>query len=415
MNAGLSRFAILSLLVAIDPSGRLPAQTPGWGAAQWNFPPTASSVFECVEAYPRIAQSGGTSDPGDWQAAKAAHPTLRPSGIRGFTDDYGTPMDPNDDREYMVVGRSDGIFLIDATPQRDPGPAPNAGGLRPGIPPFASRKVLFLGEPTPVLSSYSDYLNGLINGQTTGVPYIWPPTHTWMSDDTTNREVACYKVLATATAPAQYFLYSVNTWREGLWVVELTRNAAGELVVLASNWRMPTIPAGHTLPRLGACHNIDVDPVAGRQALYVTDDTNHLVARLDLTTPAFPGNALIVASGSGFHDAMPYKDYLVVSVTGTPEETRILSLGNPPTPWITFPTFPIPGTTAVAPQGHSAYLDFDTPLVEPRLYTLIEEELNPAGVLNQRSYTILSVELHDGAVDSGCGRSLSGADRSVLG
>jgi len=378
------RYGVLLVLVGMLHLGRLVAQTPNWGPNEWNFPSTCQQVFECTEVFPRPGDQGTPN--------LAAHPITRPSGIRGFMDDNGT-ADPNDDREYMVVGRSDGIFLIDATPQRDPGPAPNAGGLRPGIPPFASRKVLFLGEPTPVLSSYSDYLNGLINGQTTGVPYIWPPTHTWMSD----------------------FLYSVNTWREGLWVVELTRNAAGELVVLASNWRMPTIPAGHTLPRLGACHNIDVDPVAGRQALYVTDDTNHLVARLDLTTPAFPGNALIVASGSGFHDAMPYKDYLVVSVTGTPEETRILSLGNPPTPWITFPTFPIPGTTAVAPQGHSAYLDFDTPLVEPRLYTLIEEELNPAGVLNQRSYTILSVELHDGAVDSGCGRSLSGADRSVLG
>src|SRR5262249_8527009 len=94
-------------IAALLPASGL-AQTP-WGPAQWNFPSwnNGSAMFTPLQVFPRQ----GTSDPG---VPNNSCPLERPTGLCMFVDDMGT-ADPNDDREYYVQCRSDGIFLIDIT------------------------------------------------------------------------------------------------------------------------------------------------------------------------------------------------------------------------------------------------------------------------------------------------------------
>lgn len=391
------------------------AQTPSWSSAEWNLPGTLQGsgvqVFEPVEVFPRAPTATGTIvDPGQ---PPIDCPTLRPTGIRGFSYDNGTPLDPNDDREYMVVGRSDGILFVDATPPRDANP-----GSNPGLPAHPQRKVVFIGEPLPAgatlhpLSPLNDFLNGLPDtaGNLAGIPYC-PPVQgvhrRWSSIDTTNREVAIYR-----SPVGDYFIYSVNTWRAGLWVIKLVPNAAGELVPEPANpqgvWQVPMVNAPTTL---GAGHNIDVDPTPGREAIFVTDDHHELVVMLDLATPAMPGAGAvaIVASGENFHDAMVYRDHLWVSSVGSggtppiPPSTRVFALpigADMPVPILELPEIQILPPSVLAPCGHSTYVDVETPFVEGRLYTLREDD----GVaLTKRNLGVFGIDIANlaSAVDAG--------------
>jgi len=62
--------------------------------------------FTPLAGYPSSTGSG-------WPTATC--PVERCSGIFGFTDTRGT-SNPNDDEEYMLVGKSDGMLLVRTTP-----------------------------------------------------------------------------------------------------------------------------------------------------------------------------------------------------------------------------------------------------------------------------------------------------------
>lgn len=124
----LTSVLLAALLCSLD----LCAQTPGWGPIQWNFPYTSSGVFECVEVFPRPGIDAGVPGP-----VTTTAPMLRASGLSGFSDPLTS--DPNDDREYFVSCRSDGIFVIDATPDRFANPTSD-----PGIP-VGNRASFILG------------------------------------------------------------------------------------------------------------------------------------------------------------------------------------------------------------------------------------------------------------------------------
>ncbi len=208
-----------------------------------------------------------------------------------------------------------------------------------------------------------------------------------------------------------YFIYSVNTWREGLWVIELVPNAQGELAPPAAQpqgtWLVPVVSSPQTL---GHCHNIDVDPVQGRAAIYVTDDHNLQVVKLDLSNPMSPGagGVQVVASGVAFHDAMVYHDHLWVSSVGLgspfniPPDTRVFELpfsDESPTPVLVLPASQAP-VASMVPCGHSAYVDVLTPFVEGRLYTLAEDDV-PA--LFKRNMSVFGIDITNlaGAMDEG--------------
>src|SRR5690349_17836795 len=133
---------LVGLMILSSSWQQLPAQTPSWGTTDWNFPSTTSPVFQCVEVFPRQPTAQGTTvDPGV-PSASAAY--MVGCGIRAFRDDKGTPLDPNDDEEYLVAARSDGILLAKVTPPRATNPS-----LNPGLPAYPGSFVTFFAEPNP--------------------------------------------------------------------------------------------------------------------------------------------------------------------------------------------------------------------------------------------------------------------------
>jgi len=90
----------------------LPSQVfPSWFPV---MPGSTSPVFQPLAGWPRPAGAWGPADPG--QRPPPSNPFIRHSGVHGFVDTMGT-VDPNDDREYFIACRSDGIHIIDATPK----------------------------------------------------------------------------------------------------------------------------------------------------------------------------------------------------------------------------------------------------------------------------------------------------------
>ncbi|MBP8298773.1 MAG: hypothetical protein KA020_00300 [Planctomycetes bacterium] len=409
--------ATLAVIVSALLGRALPCQAPPWGTPswtsyEWKFPTLNSPVFEPVEVFPREPTAVGTTpDPG---VPANTWPLVRLSGLRGFRYDCGTPLDPNDDKEYMVVGRSDGLLLVDATPLRDVNPS-----LDPGLPAHPDRKVVYIPEnptqllpasnwpsPNPNLRALLEGLPNPATGNLDGIPYLPPGvTHAWSSGDTTNREVAIYH-----SATQGYFIYSVSVFRDGVWVVHLIPDPLNvqELVVDTSAtynvWVTPPLPApvGGTLSH---CHNIDVDVVPGREALYVTDEHHGCVVQLDLANPASPSNARVITSGATFHDATVHGNVLITtrSTVGLVRAgIEIYNLG----PIATAPTLFWQTSRAAqlltpagggVPVNHSVYVDTDSPFLEPRLYTL-EEDLNVT--LIKRNYAIWNFNpLEDPNVD----------------
>jgi len=303
-------------------------------------------------------------------------------------------VDPNDDEEYMLVGRSDGLLLVHATPMI----APGAGVTTASIP--ANRYYDWLvddgwaylgpasGQPAPPNPPPSGpdslncnlhyFLNGDFNPMANCVngavnlsqAYCSVPgggaqssEYHYTSNDTTNREVTA---LYDATYD-RFFVFSVNAQRPGIWVVEVSRVSSGPNAGLlrftpnSDYWYDTSVSSQAP----GECHMIYVD--TSREQLFVTDDSNGRV-RAYQVAPNGPALLTSILSRSGSaHDAMPVGDLLFVGYQGIGlvEVFDLDHLSWPPT------QVTIPSTNTV----HSVYYH-DAPSVASKLW-VISEQTNP--------------------------------------
>ncbi len=379
-----------------------------------------------------FAPIGGFPRPGDPGQPPAACPLLRQSGVFGFTDSMGTP-DPNDDHEYFLACRSDGIHIIDATPQSGTpaGVQWSASASQVVIP--ATNHVSFVAEtgwgylgPRPAGASVTIpenvdpglhlWLNGH-NGTSFDPNLAYCPTsnpfpYPYTTKNTTNREaVAWYEPPPANNGQGRWYVYSINTLHAGIWVIPLRRNTATAYHYLEPDPALPDYwwtGAGllHTsIAPLGKCHMIYLD--AERGALWVTDDSNARTRGIQIGPGGAPVTATVLKPALGMvqgfvmdyqaknnavpaavlppHDAMPVGDRLFVSLgpsTASGSDGRIdvfdLPVIDP------FPTAPQNTVDSPASKSvHSVYFDA-TAAPTPALWRLQED--NTANI-ERFSYT----------------------------
>jgi hypothetical protein len=225
----------------------LPAVLPAQPESAYplpDLPPNSWDVFTPIMGFPRDPVPGLPGDPGP---PPTDCPMLRQTGVFAFTDSMGTP-DPNDDREYFVACRSDGIHLIDATPKFNTFvtsvyiPAANKvtfteelgwgylGPVPPNAPPGGQGSMdpgmyLFLNAINPALLPNNPYQPSQAYCNYTPPQGPWgspfPGACPYSTRDTTNREA-----VAWYDAPAdRWFLFSVSRLRTGIWVIPLRRTS----------------------------------------------------------------------------------------------------------------------------------------------------------------------------------------------
>lgn len=328
----------------------------GW--SRGNYPanagtPVGQGTFTPIEAFPR------PGDPGYDSSSICA----RTSGMVAFVDPMGT-ADPNDDREYLVVGRSDGVFLIDATP--DP-----SAVIVTGFP--ASNRVQFVAETGGPTIAHLSVLNG--SGQN-GNGGNYPPycggsgVYTWTSKDTTNREVAAYQVSVN-----EFAIYAVNVLRNGIWCLRVFRETTGANAGLlsidaASEVWLTTTSNGNPI---GFCHHVVVDQQHGQ--LFIADDANRQIRTFNLSNTNFAnltwvrdypgfGNTTM-----GFHEGFLKNGKLWMSVAHPTLRVDVLTLP------VTSSSTPATFTTSFA-GGHSCYVD-EMPLPVPRRRPLWRASTSP--------------------------------------
>ncbi len=271
------------------------AASPAWGQNGTATTPPGGFPIGAIQP---ILQMPRPTDPEFPTAGSCPYP--RVSGLYAFTDDRN-PVDPNDDREYMVACRSDGIFVIDGTADR----TETFATILPTLP--ANPDYLWIPEnviPLPGVPEES-YLNGVPAG-----PMYCPSPVQFNSGHATNREAVVYHDRVTD----HFFVYSISNLRQGVWVIELERDpasATGMLRLVSQHWKP-------TFPQVG--HTIAID--AERGFLFVATLSTMNVLSISLSsggprTPQFlfayytrPGFNEI---GSGPHDMMVRDDFLFVS------------------------------------------------------------------------------------------------------
>lgn len=237
----------------------------------------------CVAfAAPAIAQNAPATippgalpqSPGDgtfrivWQApVPPAHACPYPwsSGLWAFVDEQN-PTDLNDDREYMIVGRSDGVQIVDATPPRTPGPKTIHFDKLDLPAPIDVRETPEPLPPGPERAAFDALLNSA------SAPYCPGRTVPIDTNLATNREAVAFFDAATQT----FFVYVINSLRDGIWILRLQRETAPphRLRLVDDRW-LATGHRGHTI-------NIDT----ARRLLFVL--TSAVVNVFDLTKPWQP-------------------------------------------------------------------------------------------------------------------------------
>ncbi|MBK8098504.1 MAG: hypothetical protein IPK26_15450 [Planctomycetes bacterium] len=241
--------------------------------------------------------SGTIVEVGSWGATNSALcPLQRCSGVNSFVDRNNGYI-TEDDVEYFVLCRSDGIFVIDVTPTLVGGNSPQS--LRPrGDSTFIEEtgwKYLGPNEEQgsngPIVAPGGNNANlqlwRELNGVTAGTwpnitvdptlaycGYPTPPPNlspvAWSTKHTTNREaVVMYDEVAD-----KFFIYSVSTQRDGVWVIPLVRQLRGGGLppLQVPDVNNATWDLGSTANPIGHCHMIYLDAV--RKQLWLTDDTN---------------------------------------------------------------------------------------------------------------------------------------------
>ena len=232
-----------------------------------------SGIFETVLQLPR---------PGDPEYPPAdTCPWPRCSGLFAFTDPLN-PYNPNDDREYLVACRSDGLLLVDATPDRTESPQT----IAPTVPAsFTYEWIPETPVPLPGVSE-ENFLNGVPAG-----PMYCPQPVQLTTANATNREVVAYHDKQTD----KFYLYSISNLRQGLWVVELERERLpGRMLRLVSaSWQSLFPQVGHTI-------SMDAD----RGILFVATLTtmNALSIKSPLGTPANPAFLFPYYTRIGFNE-----------------------------------------------------------------------------------------------------------------
>jgi len=218
-----------------------------------------SGMFENILQLPR------PTDP-EYPPANSC-PWPRCSGLFAFTDPLN-PYNPNDDREYLVACRSDGILLVDATPDRTELPQTVA----PTIP--ASFSYEWIPEtPVPLPGSAEE---GLLNGVPSGPMYCSAPVQ-FSTAHATNREVVAYHDKQTD----KFYLYSTSNLRLGIWVIELEREPLpGRMLrCVSEGWQV-------LFPHYG--HTISIDPDRGFLFVATLTTMNALSIRAPMGSPANP-------------------------------------------------------------------------------------------------------------------------------
>jgi hypothetical protein len=226
---------------------------------------------------------------------------------------------PNDDREYFVACRADGLFLIDATPARHE--------VRPGSIPGSNLVHWFPENDVDVPGldqGLQDLLNGFpVNGLPTAPTYCPGQTtsYYWTSQHTPNREAL---VFYDPPPSDRFTIYSVNKYRAGIWVIALDR-VAGILVPSGtpSQWRRPTTVGSQTV---GPGHTISLDQT--NRLLFVADETTGHLRAFPLlaaigSNPPLPGTqvwqymATVGPFSAGIHDSLVKDGKLYASVWGS--------------------------------------------------------------------------------------------------
>lgn len=371
-------FVLALALVGWAIANRMPAQSGVSPVPA--MPGSTSPIFVPLVGWPRPSGygPGGAGDPGP---RPVNNPFVRQSGIFGFVDTMGT-IDPNDDREYCLASRSDGIHIIDATPrsgvtlagnwspsasavvvpamnrvtfveERDweyfypfsPSPGPGRQ-LPPGYPPGPMSTV-------PLARPFDDSMNGYSGGAwVASASYDPGMVHTfpfpYSSKNTTNREsVAWYDSVAD-----KWFVYSASTLHRGIWIIPLRRNA-----VFGNLELDPALPdawwygSPSMTPPVGTLHSIYVD--TARAQIWVCDDEHQRVRGFQLAgggLPVLP--PLLDISAPTPHDAMPAGDRLFVASTGSSQVT-VFKLPISATGVTFSPITSAPGNVF----GHSVYFD----------------------------------------------------------
>ncbi len=372
---------LLTLLLVASPGRPAAAQVyPSWVPTMPGSP--TSSVFLPLAGWPRPAGPWGSADPGQ---RPVGDPFVRQSGVFGFVDTMGTAS-PNDDREYFIACRGDGIHIIDATPRSGVfgGVAWSASASKVVLP--ASNPVEWIeetdwsyllaghpsypGRPVPVgfpvapqlplsMNFAIDQLANGWNGTTYLQANSYAPSHPvfpypYTTKNATNREaVAWYD-----SASDKWFLYSTNTRRHGIWVIPLRRNPTGGNLqpdpTSPSYWWDGSSASPPVSPLLEHQHSIYID--SSRSQIWVCDDGQRRVRGiqilaggalsgtlvLDYALPLFTGNP---------HDAMPVGDRLFVVSAGSPD-VRVFRL-----PIASATPTVLSSMLSPPSSGHSCYFD----------------------------------------------------------
>ena len=284
--------------------GQAPYVPPG-------LPTNTSAVITVTNGFPR---------PSDTSAQPPGYPCPinRYSGVRWFGDSMGTADDPNDDRDYFISCRSDGIMLIDATAEV-PLTGPNTyDPLQLRVP--SSAHLSWVAEVNPVTFPTPDlqFMNGWDPVTTTYVAseaYCWPPSYPdpyqYNSSETTNREAVQWY----DPVDDKHYIVSTNRFRPGIWVIPLTRSSGVLRFSGSGTWWTGS-------GAIGSCHMIYIDDAG---VAWVTDNTNSAVhavqvgagGALTLVDSYFPTTGLQTTSNPAHaHDAMPVGSQVFVSVPG---------------------------------------------------------------------------------------------------
>jgi len=347
---GIRSFTLIFLTATC--SGAVLAQSGGsWFPAMPSGNPSPTdpaAVFLPKAGFPR------PGDPGQ-KPALTVNPFCRVGGIHGFTDTLAT-KDPNDDREYLVACRSDGIHLIDVTPRSGQGWTASASLAI--IPATNSVKFLLESQPLPwgtlYLAPRYDLYNGL-NFDPGGPFAPSPAAHPfpYTSQSTTNREaVAWYEASSD-----RWFLYSASLGRPGIWVMPLQRvNGILDFISGADTW----FSAGNTM---GYLHSIYIDHA--RAQLWVCQDFTptmvslpKMVYGVQIVSGGVLSSALVMSKNytqpvplGTPHDAMPVGDRLFVSMS-----ERDVHVFRLPTSGVNPPADTTVHTATIS-AGHSCYFD----------------------------------------------------------
>ncbi|MBK8097466.1 MAG: hypothetical protein IPK26_10180 [Planctomycetes bacterium] len=327
----------------------------GW--SRGNYPTNAATptpgTFVPIEAFPR------PGDPGFDSTRLCA----RVSGMVAFVDPMGTE-DPNDDREYLAVGRSDGVFLIDVTP------SPTAV-MASGFP--ASNRLQFVEEQNQVAHAYLSVLNG--SSSPLYPAYCGAAQSDWGSRDTTNREVAAFQLSAN-----EFAIYAVNKLRPGIWCLRVFRETsgpnAGLLSIDTANLDTWVTVTSNGNP-IGVGHHIVVDQQ--HKQLFIADDDHAQFRTFNLSATNFASLTWVKDypgfgnTSMGFHEGFLKNGKVWVSLA-VPKAVHVFSL---PVTGASTPKATI--TTAYA-GGHSCYVD-EAPFPLPHLWSL-EEDADPPGIRN---------------------------------